>query len=101
MADPMTVTCAPFADAKTRGARRVLSVSAIASENVAITCGWLKAADSPWAIRAAISTPMFGAMPQSNEEIVNPTMPATNRRCRPIASPRRPPTTSISAYAVP
>ena len=69
--------------------------------NVASTWGWMSAAVSAWATRAATSQPALGAIPQSRDVRVKPASPIRNSRRRPRASPNRPPTTSISAKAVP
>ncbi len=67
---------------------------------VARVCGTISAAAAPCSTRAATSAGAVGARPQSRLVTVNAAIPATKSRRRPKASPRRPPTTSSTAYAV-
>jgi len=63
----------------------------VISDNAA---GARTAANPPWAVRAAISVPMFGAAPPAAEAIANPSSPTMNMVLRPSASPSRPPSGS-------
>lgn len=65
------------------------SASVNADFTIASPCGIITAPKSPWAQRAAISSPAVGASPQSSEAVVKPTMPIRNIRRRPTTSPSR------------
>ena len=62
-------------------------------------CGISSAPNPPWSARVAIRNPGDGAIAHSTEAVVNPTMPAMNRRLRPKRSPRRAPVMSSTANA--
>jgi len=65
------------------------------------TWGTISAAAAPCATRAATNMPGVAASPQANEVRVNKASPTTKRRRRPNVSPRRPPSTSRTPYAMP
>jgi hypothetical protein len=67
---------------------------AVMIESVA---GFIKAAPTPWTIRAPISTSPLPAMPQARDEIVKIARPTTKMKRRPSRSASLPPVSMKAA----
>ena len=61
------------------------------------TCGYMRAAITPWRTRERSSIKALWASPQSADASTKPPMPKMSRRLRPKMSPSRPPVMRVTA----